>query len=50
MPEVIEVMALTPVTGPSQGDHPALFEAPVMLGDEGIGGATATSGELPWTM
>ena len=44
-------MAPTPVTGTSWGDHPVLFEAPIMLGDEGTGGGAAvTSGKLPWTI
>ena len=37
MLEVVKVVALTPVTGPSREDLPALFEAPVVLGGEGIG-------------
>ena len=46
-PEVIKVAAPVPsVTGPSRGDHPALFEDPTMLGDEGLRRlATVTSGE-----
>jgi len=52
MPEVVGVVALTtPVTGPSQGDFPALFEEPIVLGEEGIRReATVTSGELPVTL
>jgi len=52
MPEVIGLMALTlPVTGPSREDCPALFEEPIMLGDEGIGRDTiATSGESLLTL
>ena len=37
MPEVIEVLALTPpVAGLSQMGPPALFEGPIVLGEEGV--------------
>ena len=52
MPEVFGVVALaTPVTGPSQEDHPVLFEEPIVSGGEEIRKeATVTSGELPATL
>jgi len=49
MPEVVKVTAPNPVTGLNQGDHPALFEAPTVLGNEAVGaGAAAASGKLLW--
>ena len=47
MPEVVGVLDLTPpVVGLSWKDCPALFEGPIMSGDEGVRGAmSATSGE-----
>jgi len=37
IPEIVEVAAPKPVTGPSQGDHPALFEGSVEMGEKAVG-------------